>query len=127
MEKNRKFKKRSKVIQLFNWTKPVIAHDNQNDPLINYSNYLALQLWSRSWEEMIGLPSKLTAPIQERKNRSSTLRQVMKNNAIKGYEGIRINSKGQIFSIKDVYIWTVWDEESKPFGQAATFYKWEMM
>ena len=77
-----------------------------------------------SWHEMIGMPSRLTAPIDEYQKRQSALTQVLKNNAIKGYQGTRINSKGERFLINDARIWTIWNEAGLPIGQAATFDTW---
>ena len=110
---------------LFTMPQPVMAHDNTNDPCLNYANASALQLWSRCWKEMIGMPSRLTAPETEQAQRNNALKQADKNHAIKNYQGIRIDSKGKLFMIKNARIWTIWDEQGSIFGQAATFNLWE--
>ncbi len=113
-----------KAKSLFAMPNPVIAHDNSNDPCLNYANAAALELWDRDWHEMIGMPSRLTAPETEYKKREQILGKVQKSKAIKNYQGIRINSKGEYFMIKNVKIWTIWDEEDLIYGQAATFDNW---
>ena len=104
---------------------PVLAHDFSKDPYLNYANRQALSLWGISWEQMIKMPSKLTAPQEERSKREAILNYADKKHAIKGYTGIRISSKGQKFIIKDARIWTIWNDEERPCGQAATFNRWE--
>ena len=103
---------------------PVIAHDNEVNPCINYANAAALQLWSRCWTEMIGMPSELTAPKEERKKRNNALLEVSQKHSITNYQGIRINSQGEYFKIKNARIWTIWDEKDLVYGQAATFQDW---
>ncbi len=112
---------------LFAMSHPVMAHDNKNDPCLNYANAAALQLWSRCWEEMIGMPSRLTAPETEQEQRKHALKQASKKHAIKNYQGIRMNSKGELFMIKHARIWTIWDEKDSIFGQAATFAVWQQI
>ena len=123
--------KRSGLLQnsqrLFSAGFPVLAHDGGNDPLLTYANGAALKLWHRPWNLMIGMPSRLTAPAGERQARSRALSSARQLDAIKGYHGIRINSKGQIFEIKDARIWTVWNREGKACGQAASFEDWSLL
>ena len=109
---------------LFSMSKPVMAHSNAKDPCLNYANSAALQLWSRCLNEMIGIPSRLTAPKDEQKQRKKALEAALSKNGIKNYQGIRINSKGELFMIKNARVWTIWDENKKPCGQGATFDCW---
>ncbi len=106
---------------------PVLSHNNEDDPTLTYANASALKLWHRCWEEMIGMPSRLTAPVQERKQREISLQGLSKNNSIENYEGIRVNSKGECFMIKNAKIWTIWDEQGDVYGQAATFNHWRSL
>ncbi len=101
-----------------------MAHDNSSDPCLNYANSAALQLWNRRWDDMIGMPSRLTTPQEEQKQRKAALAQASKRHAIKNYQGIRINSQGELFIIKNARIWTLFDEKNHPCGQAATFDCW---
>ena len=47
---------------------PVLAHGTEQDPALSYANAAALQLWDSRWDELIGMPSRLTAPNSERGN-----------------------------------------------------------
>ncbi len=115
---------RDKGGALFTSKNPVLAHNNAKDPCINYANKAALQLWGRQWDEMIGMPSKLTAPRKERANRLTLLNQAKIHQGISNYQGVRINKKGQLFMIKNARIWTIWNGNGIACGQAATFDTW---
>ena len=110
---------------LFALQNPVMAHDIAKDPHLNYANASALQRWDRCWEEMVGMPSRLTAPEEERDQRKHALKQAIDTHAIKSYQGIRIDSKGNRFIIKNARIWTLWDKKGHAYGQAATFNEWQ--
>ena len=110
--------------ELFNCGFPVLAHDGANDPMLTYANAAALQLWETNWAEMIGLPSRLTAPERERAERRDALGEAQALHALTGYAGIRISRKGRRFQIHNARIWTLWDEQQQPCGQAASFRDW---
>ncbi len=116
--------KRKQGEALFLIGNPVMAHNNAEDPCLSYANSAALQLWSRRWEDMIGMPSRLTTPKEEQAERNNALKQATQTHAVENYEGIRINSQGELFIIKNARIWTVWDENKHICGQAATFNYW---
>ena len=115
---------KEKGVTLFTSKNPILAHDNADDPALNYANAAALQLWDSQWDEMIGMPSRLTAPSQERRQRLVVLNNAKEQKGIKNYQGIRINRKGQLFMIKNARIWTIWNERGIACGQAATFDNW---
>ena len=49
----------------------VVSHGTQADPILNYGNLKALQLWSLSWQELTQTPSRLTAEPVNRATRSA--------------------------------------------------------
>ncbi len=110
--------------QLFALPIPVLAHDGGTDPKLTYANAAALELWKLNWQDMIGMPSRLTAPEEERHSRAAALNKAQQVDAIEGYSGIRINSKGQRFRINNACIWTIKDANGKACGQAATIANW---
>ncbi len=115
---------RLKSQELFVIALPVIAHDDNKDPKIIYVNASALKLWRRSWKEMVGMPSRLTAPNDERKSRAVDLKKALLTKAVNNYQGVRIDSKGRRFAITNARIWTIWDDNGLTIGQAATFTNW---
>ena len=103
---------------------PVLAHGTEQDPKLSYANAAALQLWDSRWDELIGMPSRLTAPDSERAERSSALGQAKRLDAVQNYRGIRISRKGRRFMINKARIWTLWNAEEQVCGQAACFSDW---
>ena len=103
---------------------PVLAHGTGSDPTLSYANAAALQLWETNWDDLIGMPSRLTAPETERAERRSALGEAESLKALKGYGGIRISRQGRQFMISNARIWTLWDEEERSCGQAACFSDW---
>ena len=113
--------------QLFNSAMAVLAHDNSHDPRLIYANATALRLWERSWDEMIGMPSRYTAEEEERQQRTSALQQAKQQDAFEGYSGVRVSRTGQRFMISNARIWTLWDETDSNCGQAAAFSSWRWL
>ena len=110
--------------ELFACGFPVLAHGTEKDPKLSYANAAALQLWETSWYELIGMPSRLTAPDSERAERSSALGQAQRLDAVQNYRGLRISRRGRRFMINKARIWTLWDQEERVCGQAACFSDW---
>ena len=103
---------------------PVLAHGTEQDPKLSYANAAALQLWETRWDELIGMPSRLTAPNSEQAKRSNALGQAKRLDAVQNYRGIRISRKGRRFMINKARIWTLWDAKERVCGQAACFSDW---
>lgn len=102
----------------------IVSHGTQTDPILNYGNQTALQLWSLSWEELTETPSRLTAELVNRETRAIMLETAAKQGYIDNYRGIRISSAGKRFLIEQAVIWNLKDEFGRKCGQAATFSDW---
>ena len=100
------------------------AHGIGTDPLLVYSNAAALQLWGRRWADMVGMPSRLTAPDDVRSERREALQKALSEAVTRNYGGMRIDRHGRRFMIRNARIWTLWDEEQRSCGQAACFSDW---
>ena len=105
----------------------VVSHGTQADPILNYGNQMALQLWSISWDELVTTPSRLTAEPVKQYVRAQMLEQAAKQGYIDNYQGIRISRTGQRFLIEQAIIWNLTDEFGKECGQAATFSDWKLL
>lgn len=105
----------------------VVSHGIEDDPVLNYGNQVALNLWEMTWDEFTKTPSKYTAEPERQEVRKQMLERAAKQGYIDDYEGIRISSTGKRFEIKDVVIWTVFDENGIKKGQAATFDQWKFL
>ena len=112
---------------LFSSAIAVLAHDNSRDPLLIYANATALRLWERSWQQMIGMPSRYTAEEGAREQRASALQRAQSEDAFEGYSGVRVSRTGQRFMINNARIWTLWDDKGHNCGQAAAFSSWSWL
>ena len=112
---------------LFSSEMAVLAHDNSHDPRLIYANAIALRLWERSWQEMIGMPSRCTAEEAAREQRASALQRAQNQDAFEGYSGVRVSRTGQRFMINNARIWTLWDDKGRNCGQAAAFSSWSWL
>lgn len=110
---------------LFNADFVIVSHGTQADPILNYGNQKALDLWKMDWQTFTTTPSRYTAEPMKREAREQVLAKVQSQGYISNYRGIRIASTGDRFYINDVILWNVIDKQGKLWGQAATFRDWE--
>lgn len=109
---------------LFEASFVVVSHGGESDPLLNYGNQTALDLWELSWDQFIKMPSRLTAEADNRAEREKMLERAKLNGYFGGYRGVRISSTGRRFLVEQAVIWNVIDFAGSPIGQAATFSRW---
>jgi len=114
-----------RVKVLFDQPFVVLSHGRQADPILNYGNKAALDLWELTWEEFTKMPSRLTAEPINREDRDRLLEQVRRNGFIDTYSGVRISGSGRRFLIERGTVWNIVDEGARYAGQAATFSKWK--
>lgn len=105
----------------------VVSHGTEPDPIFNYANRQALDLWEMDWDTFTQLPSRYSAEPISQEERSRLLAQAKAQGYISDYRGVRISSTGKRFWIEDVILWTVLDELDQPCGQAATFSSWKFI
>lgn len=113
--------------QVFEAPFALLSHGTQSDPILNYGNQTALRLWEMDWADFTQMPSRLTAEVDLRADRSQQLARAAQQGYLRGYEGIRISKTGQRFQIREAVIWKVLDEQGQPCGQAATFAHWHSL
>lgn len=94
------------------------------DPVLNYGNRMALELWEMSWEEFTRTPGRCTAEPMERALRQDFLDRVARDGIIKDYEGVRISKTGRRFRIEKAVVWNLCDADGRFQGQAASFKEW---
>jgi len=110
--------------QVFEADFALLSHNTDDDPLFNYSNNTALKLFGFSWDEFIGMPSRLSAEPINRHERERLLAQVTVNGYIDNYSGLRIAKTGQRFLIQRAIVWNIYDKQQHYYGQAAWFKDW---
>jgi hypothetical protein len=102
----------------------VLSHDAAPDPLLTYGNRAALELFALTWEELIQMPSRLTAEAPDRAERARLLAEVTTRGFIDDYSGVRIARTGRRFLIQRATVWNLTDDLGRRCGQAATFREW---
>ncbi|NES81244.1 MAG: MEKHLA domain-containing protein [Moorea sp. SIO2B7] len=105
----------------------VLSHGIEADPIYNYGNQVILDLWERSWDDLIKTPSRLSAEPMLREERQKILEKTTTQGYLKNYQGVRISRTGKQYKIEDVTIWNVLDYQGKYCGQTATFSKWSIL
>ncbi|MEA5508255.1 MEKHLA domain-containing protein [Crocosphaera sp. UHCC 0190] len=106
--------------QLFEVPFAVASHGTEIDPIFNYGNQKALEIWELTWEEFTQIPSRKTAELVEQAERDHLLAETTK----KGFcyfSGIRITSTGKRFKINNGIVWNVINEQQNYQGQAAVY------
>ena len=113
--------------QLFHAPFALVSHNTDSNPIFNYANLKALELFELNWEAFTQLPSKLSAEPVNQTERERLLAQVTQKGYIDNYAGIRISSSGQRFMIKNAVVWNLHDDKGNYKGQAACFADWEFI
>ncbi len=111
------------------WDAPfvVVSHGIEDDPIFNFGNRVALELFELDFNNFIRLPSRKSAEPINRSKREQLLSEVSKNGFVKNYSGVRISSSGKRFAIDDAIIWNLINDAGDYCGQAATFSKWKSL
>lgn len=102
----------------------VLSHNTDADPLLNYANRQGLSLFAVDWDELLTLPSRLTAEAPLREERQRLLETVTRQGYIDNYSGIRIARTGQRFRIEQARVWNLFDAQGQAAGQAALLTHW---
>lgn len=105
----------------------LVSHGTEADPILNYGNRRALELWELGWDELRQMPSRLTAEAPNRAERARLLEAVTRNGYIDDYSGVRISRSGRRFQIARATVWNLVDKQGIRCGQAALFSQWSML
>jgi hypothetical protein len=117
----------SMVGQLFHAPFVLLSHNTEAEPIFNYANAQALALFELSWDELIHLPSRLSAEAVNQEERARLLAQVTAHGFIDNYEGVRISKTGKRFKIRNAVVWNLVDDGGAYKGQAACFSDWQFL
>jgi MEKHLA domain len=112
------------ALRLFDAPFVVASHGNDADPILNYGNAQALELWEMNWPEFVTTPSRLTAEPVNQAERSRMLQKAGTEGLIRNYQGVRISKTGKRFLVDQATVWNVIDHHQQKVGQAATFSTW---
>lgn len=98
----------------------VLAHNGADDPVFTYANHAAAALWRTTIDQLVGMPSRLSAAPEHRDERAQALGSALDTGVIRDYSGQRQALDGTRFMIHDATLWTFVNAK----GQAATFTDW---
>ncbi|WP_113698964.1 MEKHLA domain-containing protein [Nonomuraea lactucae] len=102
----------------------LLAHDTSADPLFVYANRTAQRCFEYSWDEIVGMPSRLSAEAPNREERQRLLDGVRRHGYVDDYRGLRIARSGRRFWIDEAIVWNLVDDEGTRHGQAALVRRW---
>lgn len=102
----------------------IVSHGTQTDPIFNYANQRALELFEMDWAKFTALTSRLSAEPINQIERARLLARVSQHGYIDDYTGIRIAKSGRRFLIRNATIWNLLDENKQHYGQAALIRDW---
>ena len=105
----------------------VVSHGMEADPILNYGNKIALDLWDLDWERFTKTPSRLTAEPVDQAERARMLARAQEQGYIDDYKGVRITGTGRRFLVQQAIVWNVVGSEGEQIGQAATFSRWTFL
>lgn len=105
----------------------VASHGTETDPILNYGNRAALDLWEMDWQEFSRTPSRLTAEHVNRAERERMLAEAAARGFFADYRGVRISRTGLRFLVENAIVWNLVDEDEHLRGQAATFSQWTFL
>lgn len=91
----------------------LLGHDGGDDPRFIYVNATACRVFEYAREEMIGMPSRLSAAADARQGRSDDIGKVHEQGFIGGYAGTRVTSNGCLFPIERGELWLFADEQGR--------------
>ncbi|KAG8462141.1 hypothetical protein KFE25_011591 [Diacronema lutheri] len=100
----------------------VVSHGVElPEPVFNYANRAARELWELEWDAFVRLPSSRSAEPVARSERQRLLDEVRAHGFIADYTGVRVSATGKRFRISEAVVWDVRDEHGVLHGQACTF------
>jgi hypothetical protein len=102
----------------------LLAQDCAADPRFVYANLAAQRLFACCWQELVGMPSRLSAEAEEREQRQELMDSVLARGYVSGYRGRRVTKSGEFFWIEDTTVWNLVDADGTLYGQAAVFPRW---
>jgi MEKHLA domain len=105
----------------------IVSHDTAPDPIFNYANRTALELFKMTWAELTTLPSRQSAEPVNQERRARLLFEVTTKGCIDDYQGVRISRTGRRFMIDRATVWNLLTPQGDYYGQAAMFGNWRYL
>ena len=100
----------------------ILVHNTDADPHFIYANGHALASFKYTEEEILTIPSRLSASEQDRPERQRMLEIVLRDGIVFNYSGPRVDKYGRSFMIYDGVVWQLRNPDGQVWGQAALFW-----
>lgn len=100
----------------------ILAHNTEADPRFIYANSCALASFKYTADEILAVPSRLSASEQDRPERQRMLEIVLRDGIVYNYSGPRVDKFGNSFMIYDGVVWQLRNTDDEICGQAALFW-----
>lgn len=113
--------------RLFHAPFVLASHGTENDPMFNFGNAAALNLFEMTWDDFAQTPSRASAEPMIQEERAALLSRVTQNGFIDDYRGVRISATGKRFLIERATVWNLIDGEETYHGQAVRFDQWSYL
>ncbi|MBV6627402.1 MAG: MEKHLA domain-containing protein [Rivularia sp. (in: Bacteria)] len=104
----------------------LVSHGIETDPIFNYGNRKALQLWELEWDNFTAMPSRKSAQKTVQEERDKLLAETT-TKGFSNFSGVRISSSGKLFYIEDGIIWNLLDTDNNYCGQAAIYSNYKFL
>ena len=112
------------VETLFHAEFAIVSHGTEDDPVFNFGNAVALELFEMDWNDFTDLPSRRSAEPVAQAERTALMARVSREGFVRHYRGVRVSAKGKRFMIDDGTVWDIVDSEGRNHGRAARFDRW---
>lgn len=99
----------------------VISHGVEEDPVFNYANLKAQEVWKMTWEDFTVMPLRLTIEETGTIQRQKYLEEVQQKGFIENESCIRVSGNSGRFRVQDLTLWNLEDGQGMFHGQAAMF------
>ncbi|MBO9703601.1 MAG: MEKHLA domain-containing protein [Sporocytophaga sp.] len=113
--------------KMYNAPFVILSHGTQADPIYNYVNLKAQELWEYTWDEMIKLPSRRSAGTNETAQRLELIKEGQEKGITFTEKALRESCSGKKFYIKNVVLFNLLGEGGEYEGQCAIYNDWEFV
>jgi hypothetical protein len=99
----------------------IMSHGVQADPVFNYANLAALELFKYSINDLCKLPSRYSTLPHLEQDRDNTLKEIAKSDYGYIHDGMRQTSEGRVILTSEILYWVVYDDDGTRIGHAAVY------
>jgi MEKHLA domain len=99
----------------------ILSHGMQDDPIYNYGNCAALELFDQTLETLCQTPSRYSTVESLMEDREQLIRKINDVGYGTILNAVRTTPKGKLFVIQKIWIWHVYHDNGRRIGLAALY------